>query len=318
PIPRQRIYDLYWYFAAERQRIFLARAAGRPGPWTADPILQTYKFCNVFRAADRVSQYLIRLAYAEPAADPANVLFRLTAFRLFSRESTWDAVVQHLGHQPTLADLASGAFTRGLEAALAQHGRLYTGAFILCAADAYGQGRKHLNHVALLQHMFLHDDLAARLLAAPSLTVVYQLLHGYPLIGDFMAYQIAIDLNYSAHINFDENDFTQAGPGAHRGIRKAFESTGGLTDEQIIQYMVRHQSAEFARLGLDFPGLFGRPLHAIDAQGLFCELDKYCRQAAPELASNRTRIKARHTPSSQPLPLFFPPKWGLKIRPNSS
>ena len=73
--------------------------------------------------------------------------------------------------------------------------------------------------------------------------------------------------------------------------------------------MTERQDEEFARLGLPFGGLWGRPLHAIDCQGLFCETDKYCREAAPELASARKRIKARFTPTPEPIRLFFPPKW---------
>ena len=312
PVPRSQIYDLYWYFAAERQAMFMRRLRGQPEPWTTDLILQTYKFCNVFRATDRVSQYLIReVIYQDPAAPPAEILWRTVAFRLFSRTQTWDGVVKHLGHQPTLDDLATGAFTQALETTRDHQGRLYTGAFILCAADAYHQGRKHLNHVALLRHMFVHDGLAEQLLAAPSMEAVYNLLHGYPLLGDFMSYQIAVDLAYTPSIKADENDFTKAGPGARRGITKAFESTAGLSPEQIVHWMVARQDEEFARLGLDFPGLWGRKLHAIDAQGLFCELDKYCREAAPQLKSNRSRIKARFQPNG-PLPsFFFPPKWHI-------
>jgi hypothetical protein len=75
--------------------------------------------------------------------------------------------------------------------------------------------------------------------------------------------------------------------------------------------MTERQDDEFTRLGLPFGGLWGRPLHTIDCQGLFCETDKYCREAAPELASARKRIKARFTPSPAPIRLFFPPKWGI-------
>lgn len=312
PVPRSHIYDLYWYFAAERQAMFMKRAAGAPGPWTSDPILATYKFCNVFRASDRVSQYLIRhVAYDDPAARPADVLFRIVAFRMFSRSETWAAIEQFLGRQPVIDDLASGAFQQAVEFAAADQGKLYTGAFILCANQAYGHARKYLNHVALFRHMFIEDGLAEQLMAATSLAEIYTRLHDYPLMGDFMAYQIAIDLNYSAIINFSENDFTKAGPGAKRGIAKAFISTGGQSDESIIMWMVEHQVAEFARRGLEFGGLWGRPLQAIDCQGLFCELDKYCREAAPGIKSARVRIKAKYSPSPAPLPLFFPPKWGL-------
>lgn len=100
-------------------------------------------------------------------------------------------------------------------------------------------------------------------------------------------------------------------PGALRGLKKAFVNLGDYSPADAILWMTERQEDEFRKLDLPFNGLFGRPLHAIDCQGLFCELDKYCREAAPELISNRSRIKARYRPSSEPLPLTFPPKWGL-------
>ena len=57
---RQEIYDLYWYFACERQNIFLKKLNNLPAPWTDDEILRTYKFCNSYRVNDRVSQYLLK------------------------------------------------------------------------------------------------------------------------------------------------------------------------------------------------------------------------------------------------------------------
>jgi hypothetical protein len=310
PIPRPAVYDLYWYFAAERQAAFLRRMAGQAGPWSEDPILQTYKFCNVFRAADRVSQFLIREVIYGPEAAPADQLFQIVLFRLFSRPETWSGLTEELGHAPVIEDL--DRLTNALEAVRQRQGKLYTHAFILCAADAYGQGAKYLNHVELLRHMFVADGLDEKLLTAGSLREIYDLLHSYPLIGDFMAYQIAIDLNYSELINFSENDFTQPGPGAKRGLAKVFISLGDFSPAETILWMVERQEEEFERLGLEFSGLFGRQIHAIDAQGLFCEVDKYTRVALPQLASARSKIKAKFAPSATPLPLFFPPKWELK------
>ncbi|MFI5882046.1 nucleotide kinase domain-containing protein [Streptomyces sp. NPDC051554] len=312
PIPRQRVFDLYWYFASERQRAFERRVAGTPRPWTDDPILQEFKFCNVFRAADRVSQYMIRdVCYHDESCSAEDRLFQIVAFRTFSKIETWRTVREFLGRYPTLDDLGSGAFTKALDFARQHNGGLYTGAFILCATDAYGQSLKHLNHVELFRHMFLQEELGVELLKAGSLHEVYSLLHRFPLMGDFMSYQITIDLNYSDLINFSENEFTQAGPGALRGIKKAFESLGGFTPTEIILWMVEHQEQELKRLGLPFNGLWGRPLHAIDCQGLFCETDKYCREAVPELTSARKRIKARFNQATEPMKLFFPPKWGI-------
>lgn len=312
PIPRQGVYELYWHFAFERQRAFERRVAGQQWPWTDDRILQTYKFCNVYRAADRVSQYMIReVCYHDESCAPEDRLFQIAAFRTFSKIETWRSVRDFLGRYPTLDDLGDGSFTKALERARAQNRGLYTGAFILCATDAYGRSLKHLNHVELFRHMFLHDALGERLLVARSLREVYELLHAYPLMGDFMSYQTAIDLNYSDLINFSENEFTQAGPGALRGIKKCFESLGDHMPTEVILWMVEYQEEELARFGLPFDGLWGRPLHAIDCQGLFCEADKYCREAAPELPSARKRIKARFSVTPEPIRLFFPPKWDI-------
>jgi hypothetical protein len=306
------VYDLYWYFASERQQIFQRRLAGKPAPWTDDPILHEYKFCNVFRAADRVSQYMIRdVCYHTEPCDDEDRLFQIVAFRTFSKPETWDTIITFLGRQPTLDDLASGQFTKAIKHATASQTAIYTGAFILCANDAYGHHKKYLNHVALFRHMFLSDRLGAKLLIAPSLQAIFELLRSYPLIGNFMAYQIAIDLNYSSLVNFDENDFTMPGPGALRGMQKVFTDLGDFKPAEVIQWMTEHQDDEFRRLKLPPATLFGRKLHAIDCQGLFCETDKYCREAVPELASARRRIKARFHETPKPIVYFFPPKWGI-------
>lgn len=312
PIPRQRIYDLYWYFASERQQVFEKRLAGQPAPWTDDPILQKYKFCNVFRATDRVSQYMIRdVCYHPEDCSPEDRLFQIVAFRLFSKIETWEAVCSNLGRSPTIEDLISGAFTRALEYANEQNGGLYTNAFILCATNAYDQPRKYLTHVELLRDMFVNHQLAMQLLEATSLKEIYILLHTFPLMGDFMSYQIAIDLNYSALINFSENDFTQPGPGAIRGLKKVFESLGDYTPAEAVLWIVEQQDKEFARLNLPPATLFGRKLKAIDCQNVLCETDKYCREAVPELTSARSRIKTGYS-QPKPLPeLFLPPKWSI-------
>lgn len=315
PKPRQHIYDLYWYFAFERQSIFNHRVTDAAPPWTHDQILQIFKFCNVYRAADRVSQYMIReVACSTEPVEPIDRLFQIVAFRTFSKIETWRSVRAFLSRYPTLEDLGDGSFTAALEHAKKVNHGLYTGAFILCANNAYGHTAKHLNHVDLFRNMFLLDALGERLLEASSLRQVYEMLLTYPLMGNFMSYQIAIDLNYSDLINFSENDFTQAGPGSLRGMSKAFEDLGDYSPSDIILWMVQHQEEEFKRLGFDFNGLWGRPLHAIDCQGLFCELDKYCREAAPELMSGRKRIKSRFSPAVESFQLFFPPKWGINER----
>src|SRR5690348_15425372 len=54
------VFQAYWWFAAERQEIFFRRLESANRALTNDPVLNTYRFTNSYRASDRVSQYLIR------------------------------------------------------------------------------------------------------------------------------------------------------------------------------------------------------------------------------------------------------------------
>lgn len=315
PTPRRPVFDAYWRFAAERQRIFEARLEDSGGPWTDDPILARYKFCNSFRASDRISQYLISQVIYDPAAGdlaPEDVFLRIVLFRLFSKESTWEALEDATGgvRRETLDTERLGDLLDELR----REQPIYTAAFILCAHDAYGHRAKHRNHLELVRRMFAPGALGAQVAQAGRLEDVYDALRQWPMIGAFMGYQLAVDLNYSDHLSFDENDFTVPGPGAVRGLQKVFSDFGDRTPRQLIMDMVARQDEHFERLGLPWAGLFGRPLHAIDCQGLFCETDKYARVAFPELASNRVRIKQEFRDPKARIDLFYPPKWQINDR----
>jgi hypothetical protein len=310
---RDDVYCAYWTFAAERQRIFERRVVeGRPAPWTDDEILARYKFTNPWRASDRVSQFLIHDVIYRTDHDPDDMLLRIVLFRLFSKIETWRALEHALGPM-TRRSLRGALLERELDR-LQVAGPIYTSAFILCANKAFGFERKHQNHIALIRSMFRRRALPRAIAQARSLADVYEALRAYPLLGRFMAYQLAIDINYSELVDFSEDDFTVPGPGAERGIRKIFPGARGPDMPRIIAWMTEGQEEEAARLGIELPTLFGRRLHAIDCQNLFCELDKYARVAFPELTSERRRIKASFRPHKDPLRLFYPPKWGLNKR----
>jgi hypothetical protein len=315
PVPRQEVVDSYWSLAAERQEIFFRRLEGSRSPWTSDPILRKYKFCNAYRASDRVSQYLIRdVIYGPGDYDDEDTLLRIILFRLFSKIETWRLLADAVG-DVTRDSFDVDSFGSVFDKAFSERRTLYTSAFILCANRAFGHDRKHRNHLALIEFMFRPGGLPAKVAKARSLADVYDALAEYPLIGPFMAYQLAVDINYSELCQFSEDEFTVAGPGAQRGIKKCFVDTGGLSSAALIHWMTERQHEEFDRLGISFLTLYGRPLKAIDIQNLFCETDKYARVAFPTLVSNRSRIKAKYAPSGAlPMP-FYPPKWGLRVDP---
>src|SRR5262249_26233538 len=137
----------------------------------------------------------------------------------------------------------------------------------------------------------------------------YKTLVRYPGLGRFLAFQYAIDLNYSEMLAFDEGDFVIAGPGAIDGISKCFNDIDQRSVEDVIYWVTERQDHEFQRLGLQFQDLFGRRLQPVDCQNLFCEIGKYARVAHPEVrgVAGRHRIKRRYQPFQRPVPkLSFP------------
>lgn len=309
------VFDSYWRLAAERLAMYMRRLSGECAPWTTDPVLKAHRFTNTYRASDRVSQYLIsNVQYgAGRSQAPDEVFFRTILFKLFNRIETWERIERAVG--PVSWQAAEpDRLVRVLDEAFMRGCRLYSAAYIM-PAPAFGAARKHTNHVALLWKM-MKDGLPAQLCRTTSLDEVYQLLLAYPGLGRFLAFQFAIDLNYSSLLEHDEAEYVIAGPGAVDGISKCFDKIGDRSPEQIIHWVTERQDQEFTRRGIDFPGLFGRPLQPIDCQNLFCEISKYARVAHPEYTgvSGRTRIKQGYRMSTKPLPdPVFPPRWRISV-----
>ncbi|MDA8399004.1 MAG: putative DNA base hypermodification protein [Actinomycetota bacterium] len=307
------VYDTYWRFAARRQEVFHRRVRGEPAPWTTDPVLVTHRFTNAYRASDRVSQYLIRHVAYDGDQAPDEVVFRVLLFKLFNRIGTWELLSDALG--PLRADSFDvDRYDRVLSAAFDQGKRLYSAAYIMPAASRSFR-RKHRTHLELVRTM-LRDALPQRVISAQSMAEAFRLLLAYGGIGPFLAYQFVTDLNYSAILDFSEMEFVMAGPGARSGLRKCFIDPGDHDEEDLIRLVAERQLDEFAARGLPFEDLWGRPLQLIDCQNLFCEVDKYARVAHPEAEGfgRRTRIKQKFRAVASPLPMWFPPKWGLNDR----
>jgi hypothetical protein len=297
--------------------VFFQRLLGSRQPWTADPILNTFKFTNAYRASDRVSQYLIRrvIYRSDLPAEESEIVFRTLLFKLFNKIETWILLEKEIG-PITFADYDFQRYDTVLTAAMASGKRIYSAAYIMPpGGSAFGHSAKHRNHLKLLERM-MADELPKRLANTRSMQRGFELLRSYPTVGDFLAYQFVTDINYGPVTDFSEMDFVIPGPGARDGLRKCFADPGGLNEPELIRMMADMQEREFERLGVEFSSLWGRRLQLIDCQNLFCEVDKYARVAHPEIAgrTGRTRIKQRFGATSDPIQFWYPPKWGLNER----
>lgn len=308
------VYDTYWEFAVKRQEVFFNRLGGMGYPWSDDQIIQHYKFTNVYRASDRVSQYLIKnVIYDGFQYTPEDLCFRILFFKLFNKIETWEYMKNSLGEiLYSLYDFDK--YNNLLMKKLQDNEKIYSAAYIMPSGkNSFGYSKKHQNNLKLLEYM-MESGLPKRIAKAKSLQELYEILLDYPTLGSFLAFQYAIDINYSEMCDFSEMSFVVAGPGAQNGIRKCFRDLREYSYEDIIRYVAEEQDKEFEKRGLKFRKLFGRELQLIDCQNLFCETDKYARVAHPDILgkNERKRIKQQYVDRNlEAIEYFYPPKWGI-------
>ena len=318
PPKKTPIFRTYWEFAAKRQEIFFARLMGNQNHQPNDAILSRYRFTNTFRASDRVSQYLIRKVIYSDQWELDDLFFRIMIFKFFNKTDTWEAL-EAAFREVSWRSYRYEDYDHVLTSLLADGKKVYSGAYIMASGKSQiGNDRKHRNHLRVIE-MMMKDRIPDRISQQTSLESVYRLLRDYPCIGPFVGYQFAVDLNYSPLVQFSENDFVEAGPGALDGIRKCFSDFGDYTPNDIIRYMVDTQDEAFSSFGIKFEDLWGRKMHLIDCQNVFCEVDKYARVAYPAVVgrSGRTRIKQVYSRSKCRLPPpFYPPRWNINHKIN--
>lgn len=129
------------------------------------------------------------------------------------------------------------------------------------------------------------DDIAKKIKACMTQEGVYNLLRGYLGIGDFLAYQMFVDMTYIEEFPFSENEFTAAGPGCKNGLNELFEDKDGMSYEECLFWVRNNLEQEFIKRGwkwdakklfCDLPE-YDRCLNVMSLENCFCELSKYIR-----------------------------------------
>lgn len=307
------IFKYYFFFLEERMNIFWNRYNNKQ-PLTQDNILKFNKFTNVYRATDRVSQYLIKdVIYNENLndIDDLDILLRIIVFKIFNRIDTWEYIEKKLGYI-TLKTFDVDTLSKILADRI-KDTPIFSPAYMMTGShQKYNLfSSKHEKWLRMVEKELLYEG-KLKFIAekASSLQEIYNTLRGCSFIGEFLAYQYTIDMNYSPVIDYDENSFVMAGIGAIRGIKKCFirytntEDAIRYTQENLIKYQEKYGYHQFKNL-------FGREPTLIDLQNCFCETDKYLRVKVPDLKVGNVRIKQKFKSPKPDINYFFPPKWKI-------
>ena len=267
--------ETFWYWISERHSVYLKRKAGLPKPWTTDPVLQAYRFCNPFRENDKVTTWL-RDHFIKPNqgfASDEQLAFNLVWFREFNRIETAEALGFQWNWKPEEV--------KALLTERSKAHRVFTGAYII--RSQFGMPKVDSIVDTLTKVWEAREELAEEIRTSQSLQHTTRWLTRFPFIGDFMAFEMVSDMRHTRLLENATDIMTWAnpGPGAYRGLRRMFGEPKVRKDGQVEQYLCKTKMVPLMQelLGRSEESLpEGFPkLEMRDIEHSLCEFDKYSR-----------------------------------------
>lgn len=249
------------YWIAERERIRKAKEAGMPKPWTTDPILQQYRFCNVHREDDKVTRW-IRDNWREPNRNHPNMYIAMILARLIN----WPPALDEIGF-PRKWNF--GRYLKILQARKLRGDQIWTGAYMVTAG-----GKRIPKEEAVIDMVHQFYRASYRPKDKETLLSIWDALQDQGVLGmgSFLAAQVVADLKFT-HVAVNAPDwvtFCAPGPGSQIGLNHTLGLP--LTKQWGRKDFEEHINA---LRPLIEPG-HGQ-ITAQDAQNCLCEFSKYKR-----------------------------------------
>lgn len=256
-------------FIKERHNIYCARQRGEPKPWTRDPILRRYRFCNMYRELDRVTIW-IREHWRDPHRKDADLWFAMMVARMFNLPYTLGLIGYPVPYEPA-------RMRKIVRAAQDAGDTVFSGAYMI-RCDCQRPGKTKVDY--LVDSVFgpaWRQREALRPRRGDSLSQFHSRLMTCYGLGSFMAAQIVADTKFVPPLKDAADWWTWAapGPGSMRGLNRVF---GG---EPKKPWKGNSWSVALAMLQIEIDKLAkeaGMPrISAQDLQNINCEFDKYER-----------------------------------------
>jgi len=239
--------ERYIYYVNERQAIGTRKRSGVPGPWTKDPILQHYHFCENRREDDRGTKELRALRIELDLAMHKRPEF-YTAARLFN-------------YAPSVRDYYDK--DKGIDHLKA---KMFAGEKVFHTAYVVSTCGERINKIDYVDRLI--KEVRDAYISNLSCRECFDCLRKIDGLGSFLAGQIVADLKNDQHLHYapDWYDFAVMGPGSKKGLDILYGPStternfmDRLTD---LKWEVRGKIPEF---------------HMQDLQNTLCEFQKFMR-----------------------------------------
>lgn len=250
--------ELLAYWINERRLILQRKEAGEPQPWTTDPILGTYRFCNVDREDDTVTKWLAKHWRNSSYSN-------LTAAMVLARMLNNPPTLNYIGYPH---EWDSAAILSSLKTWRDGGHRVLNPAYLITTCGVRMDKLDYIVGVATevvalnLDNRggFTLEDFATQLRRVNGL-------------GSFLSAQVAADLkNTPGHPLANASDWwswAAPGPGSRRGLDHAL---GQKINEKYFLPMLLE-----VREGVSPLLQHSKPICAQNFQNCLCEFDKWMR-----------------------------------------
>lgn len=242
----------------KREALRQAKEAGGPPPWTDDPILARYRFCNVYREYDKVTRWIAQHLRTPLAGSPLLIPVMVAA-RVINRVDTLEKI------RPCLV---TEGWTRECQSVLVHwHGRgaVITGAAYMIRTP-WGMNKAHgvSQIIASVKPRSAADF--------PLLRDLHEWLLTHDCLGSFMAGQVVADVKQTPDYakKPDWWMFAASGPGSRRGMNRVAGPTSEAQWYNALLQLYTEITPLVTRAGL--PKMCLQNL-----QNNLCEFDKYER-----------------------------------------
>lgn len=270
------------YFIRMREEARLRKElVGGPPPYSTDPIIGAYRFCNINREHDAVTKWVkvnVRDKYQDQGMK--FLVPQILTARIFNEPKTLEQILPVLDVNKALCKL---------RALRAEGHKIMRGAYMMPVHGNNGLGKQveeyYMAAVGQAQKVnwvqcFTLEGVAERLT---------QLMG----IGDFLANQVCTDLRYTTYWKGapDWQNFVLCGPGSRRGIDR-YEVTGKVEDEKSLgvkqqtHYRPRILAVREELWGSLSPTVEKAFIDINNLSNTFCEFDKFERTLWSDRQSN--------------------------------
>ena len=256
----------FFKFMEEREKIYQRKIYDEPKPWTLDPILRDYFFCNVYRENDKVTKW-IRENWRKPHKNsaPELMIFNMVVARFFN----WAPSLEIIGWTDNWPEKRRRGIAHRLLVRQQMGENIFNSAYLIAGTDL--KGKNKIDGVCdRLDWAWENKKYLARNCGI-TLQSSWEVLQEIPGVAGFIAYEIVTDLRHTPILENAPDIMTWAnpGPGAIRGLQRIYGKDQIRNREIAINQMqaLLFDSHLFTKLKLEMR----------DIEHSLCEGDKYWR-----------------------------------------